>query len=65
MEITLNSQIIQTEQTNVNDLIASLNLKVPNVVVELNLKILKRVNWEKTILHPGDCVEIITFMGGG
>lgn len=65
MEITLNSQIIQTEQTNVNDLIASLNLENPNVVVELNLKILKRVNWEQAILHPGDCVEIITFMGGG
>ncbi|WP_331774547.1 sulfur carrier protein ThiS [Sulfurospirillum sp. 1612] len=65
MELTLNNHTIQTEHTNVNDLIASLNLENPNVVVELNLKILKRVNWEQTLLHPGDRVEIITFMGGG
>lgn len=65
MEITLNDRVIQTEQTNVDDLIASLKLKDPQIVVEYNQKIIKKVAWKTTMLHPGDRVEIITFMGGG
>lgn len=35
------------------------------VVIELNMKMLKRDEREKTILKEGDVVEIVHFVGGG
>ncbi|MDX1810031.1 MAG: sulfur carrier protein ThiS [Sulfurospirillaceae bacterium] len=65
MEITLNNNKIQTQAATIQNLIDSLNLKDHNIVVELNLQIIKKVNWAQTTLHKGDNIEIITFMGGG
>lgn len=65
MEITLNAQSISTDATSLRGLVDSLNLKASNIVIELNLKIIKKENWEQTAIHQDDCVEVITFMGGG
>ncbi len=35
------------------------------VVVELNLSILQKEDWEHTVLKEGDRIEIIGFVGGG
>ena len=35
------------------------------VVVELNEEIIKRENYDTTVLKDGDVVEILHFMGGG
>lgn len=50
---------------NVGQLVGQLNLTPPRVAVELNRDILPRAEYEKTILQPGDQVEIVTFVGGG
>ena len=36
-----------------------------HIVVELNEKILPKNMYEKTYLKDDDCLEILTFMGGG
>ncbi|VBB05928.1 thiamines/molybdopterin converting factor subunit 1 [Lucifera butyrica] len=36
-----------------------------HMVLELNERILVREEWSKTVLQQGDCLEIITFVGGG
>ena len=36
-----------------------------HIVVELNEKILPKNMYEKTYLKEDDCLEILTFMGGG
>ncbi|OGF51507.1 MAG: thiamine biosynthesis protein ThiS [Candidatus Firestonebacteria bacterium GWA2_43_8] len=40
-------------------------LKKEGVAVELNKKIIKKVDYEKTPLRDGDKVEIVHFVGGG
>ena len=40
-------------------------LKKEGVAVELNKKIIKKVDYEKTSLRDGDKVEIVHFVGGG
>lgn len=35
------------------------------VVVELNERIIPKPQHESTVLHEGDVLEIVTFMGGG
>lgn len=35
------------------------------IAVELNMEILPRDTYEQTVLHDGDVLEIVHFMGGG
>lgn len=46
-------------------LIEQLGAKPDRVAVELNLQIAPRNSWRETILHNGDRLEIVHFVGGG
>ena len=35
------------------------------IVVELNGNIVPKLQYSKTVLQSGDCVEIVRFVGGG
>ncbi|MBI5527359.1 MAG: sulfur carrier protein ThiS [Deltaproteobacteria bacterium] len=66
MRVTVNGQ--QKEEANgttVADLAASLKLDARNIAVELNRAIVKKSEYGSTVLHDGDTVEIVTFVGGG
>jgi len=49
----------------ITDLISLLDLKPERVAVELNHKILRRIEWSGATLNDGDRVEIVHFVGGG
>ena len=49
----------------VSELLALLEIDAKRVAVEHNLIVLKRACFADTILHEGDEVEIVNFMGGG
>ncbi|WFD09520.1 sulfur carrier protein ThiS [Tepidibacter hydrothermalis] len=49
----------------VKDLILNLNLNTQTIVVEVNLNIIPKDQYESTSLHENDKVEIINFVGGG
>jgi len=53
------------EGAAIADLINLLDLKPERVAVELNRKILRRVEWSQAALADGDRVEIVHFVGGG
>lgn len=42
-----------------------LQLKGDRVAVELNRRIAARTAWSETVLHEGDRLEIVHFVGGG
>lgn len=66
MRVIVNGEEMQLEEgTDVRQLIESQNLKPELVVVEHNLKILKREAYPRTVLKEGDRVEIVHFVGGG
>ena len=66
MDIQVNgeSQTLQDGLT-VKDLLHSLDIRIEQVAVELNLKIIDRGDFAHSVLQNGDTVEIISFMGGG
>ena len=41
------------------------NYDARSVAVERNGTILPRAEYAQTVLQDGDCVEIVSFMGGG
>jgi sulfur carrier protein len=66
MTVTVNGQP-QTlaEGWTVSQLLKRLQIRPERIVVEVNLKILKRHEHAMTVLREGDQVEIVRFVGGG
>jgi sulfur carrier protein len=46
-------------------LIERLKLRRGRIAVELNHAVIPKADWEGTVVHPGDQVEIVNFVGGG
>ena len=51
--------------SSVESIVSNFNLKAERIVVELNEKIIKKIEWPHTILKENDAVELISFVGGG
>jgi thiamine biosynthesis protein ThiS len=54
-----------SEDTSLSDLITRLQLPVQRIAMELNKEVVRRSQWETTILKDGDQLEIVHFVGGG
>ena len=64
--INLNGESYEIDQAvSVTDLLVQLKIDPRRVAVEHNLKILKRHTFKDTVVHDGDHVEIVNFVGGG
>lgn len=50
---------------NVADYLAESGYDIKRLAVELNGEILPKSQYESTLLQDGDCVEIVSFVGGG
>ena len=67
MKLTVNGKEIEfnTELTT-SELLTKQNVKMPDMVsVELNGQILKRSEFDNTVLKNNDKIEFLYFMGGG
>ena len=66
MRITLNGEPYDLDQPlSVADLLMKLSIDSRRVAVEHNLAILKRTLFADTLVHEGDRIEIVNFVGGG
>jgi thiamine biosynthesis protein ThiS len=53
------------DELTVTGLLETLKIDPGRVAVEVNLKIVKKCDYEKHTLNDGDAVEIVNFVGGG
>jgi thiamine biosynthesis protein ThiS len=66
LTIVLNGSEASTDEgCAITQLVRSLGLKPDRLAVELNSRIIRRADWDSTILAEGDHVEIVHFVGGG
>ena len=66
MELLVNGERAEfPEGLTVSGLLERLRVQPGRVVVEVNLNMLKRAQHANTILHEGDHIEIVHFVGGG
>jgi thiamine biosynthesis protein ThiS len=54
-----------TRPLTVSELLAQLEIDSRRVAVEHNLIVLKRATFDDVVVHEGDQVEIVNFVGGG
>ncbi|HDY65030.1 MAG TPA: sulfur carrier protein ThiS [Phycisphaerae bacterium] len=67
MKLTLNGEETDLRDAlTVTELLVDQNVKMPDMVsIEINGEIVKRSDFEGTVLADGDKVEFLYFMGGG
>jgi thiamine biosynthesis protein ThiS len=64
--ITLNGDRFELDrEKSIAQLLTDLEIDPRRVAVEHNLAILKRHTFTDVIVHDGDTVEIVNFVGGG
>lgn len=66
MKITLNGQDKElNDALSLTQLIDHVSVNNKRVIAEINGEIVKKEQWAETIIHNGDNVELVTFVGGG
>lgn len=66
MKITINGEIRELEnEVNLNRLLELFSLPSQRIAVELNREVVRKKDWEETIVKEADQVEIVHFVGGG
>jgi sulfur carrier protein len=66
IDVVINGQQrLVNEGTTVSALIGELGLAGKPVAVERNREVVPRAQHASTVLCAGDCLEVVTFVGGG
>ena len=69
MNLKINGEVKTIENANaeflLEGLLRHLGYKPQLVVVELNGTIINPKNWTNTKIKNGDCLEVVTIVGGG
>jgi len=66
MQIEVNGQQREVaEGTTIATLLRELDVKLPQVAVEVNLEVVPRAQHPYHKLRPGDRLEVVTLVGGG
>ena len=66
MIIILNGKSIQIpSESNIQDMTAHFCKDKTPVVAEVNGNIIQKSQWKESVLHEGDTVELVSFVGGG
>ncbi len=67
MKLVINGEEVTSKDgLSVNELLVEQEVKMPEMVsVEINGQILRRGEFDTTVLNEGDKVEFLYFMGGG
>lgn len=66
MKLTINGNESEyKDNMTVSGLLKVLDIEPGRVAVEVNMNIVKKVNYEEYLLKDGDSIEIVNFVGGG
>jgi thiamine biosynthesis protein ThiS len=65
MKLIINGDEREFAATTLAALVEQLGAKPDRVAIELNREIVPRDRWPQTVLHDGDRLEIVHFVGGG
>jgi sulfur carrier protein len=66
MKLKVNGEIKDIENNiTISELIDKLNIKIELMAGAVNMKIIKKEDWDTYILKDGDKIEFLDFVGGG
>lgn len=66
MKVFVNGESRELGETlSLADLITQLEMPAARIAIELNREVVRRSNWDSTMLKDEDRIEIVHFVGGG
>ena len=66
MHVYVNGELREVRGTaSMAELITELELPVARIAIELNREVVRRTEWDTTMLKEDDRIEIVHFIGGG
>lgn len=65
MQLQINGETRDVRAASVRELMLELGFGDQPVAVELNRQVVPRRRHDDTALHDGDCLEVVTLVGGG
>jgi sulfur carrier protein len=65
MRVKINGKAEEIQEATLLTLLKARNIEPQMVTVELNAKMIDRAALNQTLLHEGDEIEFLYFMGGG
>ena len=65
MRVYVNGEMVEVAVSSLAELITQLELPAARIAVELNREVVRRNDWNGTMLNEDDRVEIVHFVGGG
>ena len=65
MKVFVNGELRELEISTLAELITALDLPVARIAIELNRDVVRRSDWDSTMLKDEDRIEIVHFVGGG
>lgn len=66
MRLTINEELFDAANAEtIFELLKELKIEPGRVAVEVNLRIVKKVDYPTFRLNDGDKIEIVNFVGGG
>ena len=65
MRVMVNGEEYVTEKHTITQLLDEMGIVPGRVAVEVNLKVIKRADYDNFSLRDGDVIEIVKFVGGG
>jgi len=65
MKIRINGEERRTDRRTVSELLEELNILPGRVAVEVNLKIIRKADYDTHPIMESDNIEIVNFVGGG
>lgn len=53
------------ENISVEEMVNREGFDITRIAIEINGKIVSRNDYSKTLIHSGDTIEVVSFVGGG
>lgn len=66
ISVTINGERREVPtEVNLDKLLELFSLPKQRVAIELNNAVVRRDDWPATVIHKGDKIEVVHFVGGG
>lgn len=63
--VTVNGEKVEAVDKNLAEYLEEKAFDIKKIAVEINGEIVPKSNYSETVLHDGDSVEVVSFVGGG
>lgn len=63
--VKINGKLLDAAGMTIAEYIASTDYKKETIAVERNEEIVPKNDYDKVVLMDDDCIEIVSFVGGG